>query len=306
MKQEEFLALATDEIAHLVRQAGPKVCVFPVNGTRRWFMLEHPLGDQDPVTPYLDAAWRRHVELYQLLFDHGIDTLLTPVFGPDLLDRGEEYVKMAAAGLSGPASHSIFVDFYDAYDVRVRFYGDYHKFFEPTPYRHLRGLFDQITEHTSAHRQFRLFFGVCAHDATERIAELAVRYHARHGRVPDKQALIELYYGENVPPVDLFIGFDKLSTFDMPLLATGNEDLYFTVSPSPYMSERQLRTILYDHLYARPGPEPDYLAMQPQEWDLMRAFYRLNREGTLGVGAKQKKGDFWYPLPQVELPDGFD
>lgn len=306
MRQEEFLALPTAEVARLVREAGPKVCVFPINGTRRWFMLEHPPGDQDPVAPYLEVAWRRHVELYRLLFDHGIDILLTPVFGPDLLDRGEEYMKMAAAGLSGPASHSIFVDFYDSYGVRVRFYGDYRTFFQPTPYRHLCDLFDQITEHTSAHSRFRLLFGVCAHDATETIAELAVRYHAQHGRVPDKRTLIELYYGEYLSPVDLFIGFDQFSVFDMPLLNTGDQDLYFTVSPSPYMNEGQLRTILYDHLYARPGPEPDYLAMQSEEWDLMRDFYRVNRGGTLGVGARQEKGNFWYPLPQVELPDGFD
>lgn len=305
MKRQDFLALPTAEVASLVREAGPKLCVFPINGTRRWFMLEHAPGDQDPVALYLDVVWRRHVELYRLLFDHGIDTLLTPVFGPDLLDRGEEYIKMAAAGLSGPASHSIFGDFYDSYQVRVRFYGDYQKFFAPTPYRHLCTLFDQITEHTSAHSRFRLFFGVCAQDATETIAELAVRYHARHGRVPDKRTLIELYYGEYLPPVDLFIGFDKFSAFDMPLIATGNEDLYFTVSPSPYLDERQLRVILYDHLYARPGLEPDYLTMQPEEWDLMRAFYRLNRERTLGVGGRQEKGSFWYPLPQVELPEEF-
>jgi tuberculosinol/isotuberculosinol synthase len=305
VKREDFLALPTAEVAGLVREAGPKLCVFPINGTRRWFMLEHEPGDQDPVALYLDVAWRRHVELYRLLFDHGVETLVTPVFGPDLLDRGEEYMKMAAAGLSGPASHSIFSDFYDAYEVRVRFYGDYERFFAPTPYRRLCDLFDQITEHTATHDRFRLFFGVCAQDATETIAELAVHYHARHGRVPDKRTLIELYYGETLPPVDLFIGFDKFSAFDMPLIATGDEDLYFTVSPSPYLDERQLRAILYDHLYARRGPEPDYLAMQPEEWDLMRAFYRLNRGCTLGVGRRQEKGSFWYPLPQVELPEGF-
>ncbi len=40
-----------------------------------------------------------------------------------------------------------------------------------------------------------------------------------------------LYYGEYVAPVDLFVGFDKFCTFDMPLIATGDEDLYFHGQP---------------------------------------------------------------------------
>ena len=36
-----FQSLPTEKIAQLVRANGQKVCVFPINGTRRWFMLEH-------------------------------------------------------------------------------------------------------------------------------------------------------------------------------------------------------------------------------------------------------------------------
>ena len=68
---------------------------------------------------------------------------------------------------------------------------------------------------------------------------------------------------KTLPPVELFIGFDKFTVFDMPLLTTGEEDLYFSVSPSPYMTIRQLRAILYDHLYVRRTPEPDYTTLQP-------------------------------------------
>ncbi len=306
MDAEEFRHLPAEEIARLVRQAGPKVCVFPINGTRRWFMLEHlPGPDEDPLVTYLDVTGRRHIELYQMLFDHGVDTLLTPVFGPDLLERGQDYMDLAAAGLSRLATYPDFLDFYRAYQVRVRFYGDYRLFFEPTPYAYLSDLFDQVTAQTAAHNRYRLFFGVCAQDATEAIARLAVRYHAEHGHIPDKRTLVELYYGEYVGPVDLFIGFDKFCVFDMPLIATGNEDLYFTVSPSPYLTEVQLRDILYDHLYTRRGKEPDYLNMGPEAWAWMRKFYQANMGRTMGVGANQQPGDFWYPLPQVVLPRGF-
>jgi tuberculosinol/isotuberculosinol synthase len=305
---QEFQDLPVSEVARLVRQAGSKVCVFPINGTRRWFLLEHPSlqTEDDFAATYLDVIARRHIDLYRLMFDHGIDTLLTPAFGPDLLARGEDYVRTAAEGLAWLATHPDFLSFYEAYGVRVRFYGDYRKHFERTPYAHLSSLFDGVTAQTAGHERRRLFFGLFAHDATETVAELAVHYYTEHGRVPNRRTMVELYYGEYVEPVDLFIGFDKFCVFDMPLVATGNEDLYFTVSPSPYLNERQLRAILYDHLYTRRGAEPDFLVMEAQDWAAMQAFYRANLERTLGVGARQKRGGFWYPLPQVDLPAGLD
>jgi len=38
---DSFLNLPKPEIAKLVRESGNQVCVFPINGTRRWFALEH-------------------------------------------------------------------------------------------------------------------------------------------------------------------------------------------------------------------------------------------------------------------------
>ena len=300
-----FLELPAAEIAEQARRAGPKVGVFPINGTRRWFLLEYPPDSEaGALAAYLEIIEQRHIDLYRLLFDHGIDYLLTPAFGPDLLERGDEYIHVAAEGLTRLATHEKFVNFYDDYDVRVRFYGDHRRYFGATPYAYLSDLFDELTARTLTHDRYRLFLGLFANDAAETIGELAIRHHADHGRAPDKRALVELYYGEYVPPVSFFIGFDKFSAFDMPLVATGEEDLYFTVSPSPYLTARQLREILYDHLYARRG-EADYASLGPGEWALMREFYQANLGKTLGVGAKQGRGGYWYPLPQVELPRDF-
>jgi tuberculosinol/isotuberculosinol synthase len=105
--------------------------------------------------------------------------------------------------------------------------------------------------------------------------------------------LIRKYYGEEIPPVSLFIGFDKFSAFDMPLVSTGNEDLYYSLSPSPYMTERQLRAILYDHLYVRRVPEPEYAKLEPAELDWLREYYRHNKDYVLGVG--KLKFDIWFP-----------
>jgi len=298
-----FQSLPTAEVDRLVRSDGPKVCVFPINGTRRWFLLEHPPQRAEDLVPmYLDAIIRRHIDICKLFFDHGLDTLLAPCWGPDIMERGEEYMHMAAEGLTALAMHPAYLDFFEEYSVRVRFYGDYRKFLGQTRHVYLFDQFEEVTARTRAHDRRRLFIGLFAHDATETVAEIAVQFYRQHGRPPDKAEIVEAYYGEHVGAVDLFIGFDKFSAFDMPLVTTGHEDLYFTVSPSPYISKRQLRAILYDHLYARRGG-PDYSAMDAADRAMMRDFYRANLESTMGIGTRHK--GIWYPLPQLRLPAGF-
>jgi hypothetical protein len=269
-----------------MRDAGPKVCVFPINGTRRWFVLEHGNDIQDdPIKAYMDIATQNHIGLYRLFFSHGINTLVTPAFGLDLLSRGDEYVqRVGAEGLAKLASDSTFLDFYDEYDVRVHFYGDHRRFLRGTKLDYLSDLFDLASERTRTHSRYRLFFGIFGNDATQAIIEFSVNYYQHQGRLPEKRELIEMYYGEYVEPVSLFIGFDRFSVFDMPLIESGAEDLYFTISPSPYMNQNQLRRILYDHLYTRRVPDPEYATLSAQELQDLRNHYGKHPSYTLGIG----------------------
>ncbi len=292
---ERFLQLPTQEVAALVRATGPKVCVFPVNGTRRWFMLEHgdEIGD-DFFEAYMNVSIRNHVELCSMFFDHGIDTILAPVFGRELMRRGDEYTqRVGIDGLVRTATDPAYRDFYAHYNVRIRFYGDYRDVLTGTPYEGALKSIYEITEATKYNTGFRLFFGVFADEVTETVSRLSVEHYLAQGSVPDKQTLIRKYYGEDLPPVSIFIGFDKFSVFDMPLVATGEEDLYFSVSPSPYMTEHQLRAILYDHIYVRRMPEPDYTRLASDELNWLRDYYRGNKDRAFGVGTL--KFDLWVP-----------
>lgn len=291
-----FENLPGDELARLVEEKGPLVVTFPINGTRRWYLLKAMAGEIDADTDtYLHVMERRHIDLYRLFFDHGIHTLLTPIFGPDLLKRGEDYIRLAIEGIRRLTSEAHFLEFFEAYQVRVRFYGDYRRHLAGTTSEELISHLDHITEKTRAHNRNRLFFGMFANDASEQIADIAVRYFQHHGHTPNRRTLVSSYYGEYVEPVSFFIGFDRLSAFDMPLLATGEEDLYFTVNPSLDMTPRQLRQILYDHLYTRRAPEPDYEALSPRDLGWMQAFYKENYERTVGIG--ELIGGIWYPQP---------
>lgn len=292
---EQFLQLSTEEVAARVRMSGQKVCVFPINGTRRWFLLEHAHRITDDFfEAYMDTSIQNHVDLCTMLFEHGIDIILSPVFGRELMRRGDEYTRRVGIdGLVRTATDPIFRRFFEQYDVRVRFYGDYRDVLTGTPYEYALNSMYEVIETTKDNSTLRLFFGVFADEFTETISRLSVEHYLAQGAIPDKQTLIRKYYGEELPPVSLFIGFDKFSVFDMPLLGTGEEDLYFSLSPSPYMTQHQLRAILYDHLYVRPTHEPDYTELSGEERRWLRQFYRKNKDYAFGVG--KLKFDLWIP-----------
>lgn len=292
---ERFLELPTEEVAALVKATGQKVVVFPVNGTRRWFMLEHAdkIGD-DFFESYMDASIKNHIALCSMMYDHGIHTILAPVFGRELMRRGDEYTqRVGIDGLIRTASDRNYREFFEKYDVRVRFYGDYRDVLTGTPHEHALKSIYEVTEATKHNHALRLYFGVFADEETGTIARLSVEHYLAQGSIPDKPTLVRKYYGEDLPPASMFIGFDKFSVFDMPLLATGEEDLYFSLSPSPYMNQNQLRAILYDHIYVRRTPEPDYAKLSNEELDWLREYYRNNGDHAFGVG--KLKFNLWLP-----------
>ena len=295
MDYEAFLNLPTDELAKVVRASGPVVCGFPINGTRRWFVLEHNnFNENNFFDAYMNASIKNHVGICSLLFDHGIETMLAPVFGRELMYRGDEYTKRVGIdGLVRTATDKNYREFFEKYNVRVRFYGDYRDVLTGTAYEYALKSIYEVTEATKHNTAFRLFFGVFADEVTETIARLSVEHYLAQGSIPNKEALVRKYYGEDIPAVSLFIGFDKFSVFDMPLLSTGEEDLYFSISPSPYMTERQLRAILYDHLYVRRNPEPDYTKFTKNELTWLRDYYHHNKDYAFGVG--KLKFNLWLP-----------
>ena len=291
---ERFLELPVNEVAAIVKATGKKVVVFPVNGTRRWFMLEHAekIGE-DFFRAYMDESIKNHIELCSMLYEHGVHTILAPVFGRELMHRGDEYTKRVGMdGLVRTATDKHYRDFFAKYKVRVRFYGDYRDVLKGTEYESVLGSIYDVMDATKDNNGFKLYFGVFADEVTETISRLSVEHYLAHGAVPDKGTLIRKYYGEDLSPVSIFIGFDKFNVFDMPLLATGEEDLYFSISPSPYMTERQLRAILYDHIYIRRTPEPDYTQMAIEELDWLREYYHKNKDLAFGVG--KLKFNLWF------------
>ena len=296
---DEFFSLPTEEVARLVRGNRPKTIVFPFNGTRRWFLLEHGREEHDdPAQAYIELTSKRYVEMYQMLFDYGLDTIIAPVFGGEILNRGDEYMDEIGVGITLLAEHPYFASFYEKYDVRVSFYGDYCKKLSSTKYEYIIDTFDKVQKQTAKNSTYRLFYGVFGDTYLETVAELAIQYHKKYNRIPTRAELIELYYGASIEKADIFIGFEKFNVFDYPLLGWGEESLYFTVTPSLYMSEVQLCKILYDYIYLRPVQDPDYFKMPNEDFEAMRRFYETNIDVIFGVG--EMRGGIWYPKAKIQ------
>lgn len=300
MDIETFQQLPVTEVARLVRAAGPQVCGFPINGTRRWFALEHADEAGQGHLAYMRRAGDRTIEVCRTIFEHGVDTLLIPIFGPAVASRGPDYQPLIEPGLRWFASDPAMLEFYDAHDVRVSLYGD-----GPRLYPEYAGAweaFKAVAERTAHHRQHRLFYGACADDPTEDIAQISLKHYQTHGQLPNKRQIVEAYYGEYVEPLTFCIGFEPMAMFDLPLVASGMEDLYFMVSPSLYLDSYTLRAILYDHLYERRTLD-NYSHFTPTDWLALNQFYQLNRHHVIGIGRQAQWGGWWSPLPQVTLPD---
>jgi hypothetical protein len=177
-----------------------------------------------------------------------------------------------------------FMDFYNLYDLRVRFYGNYRAALNKPIYAPVLEILGNISNRTSGHATHSLFFGLFADDATQQVGKLAVDFHLREQRIPERGELVSLYYGEYIEPATLFIGFEKPAVFDYPLLGLGNESLYFSVAPTPYLTEAGLRKILYDHLYQRTIKDPSWDQLPESEAQALREFYRREQDTSLGVG----------------------
>lgn len=284
----EFLQLPAEQVAGMIRGLTVGFCI---DGTRRWFLLHHsPIWDPDA---YNDAANQRNVEQFALLFDHGVETILVPVFGGELLSRGEEYVREMMAALTRLARLPTFTDFYDEYNVRVRFYGNWRRQVTGLPGADaLVAALDgcAATQHTGPRR---IFYGLWAEDMLANIVDDLAR--SRHEPLEfTREAIVTRYYGEYVRPTDIYIGFGRPCVYDVPMLVTSQTDLYYTVVPSLDLDARLFRMTVWDHFVGR-WTQQKWDGLTEADFAALRAFYEAHHDCVLGLGEVDAATGIWFP-----------
>jgi adenosine tuberculosinyltransferase len=274
---------------------------WPFNGTRRWYLTyrrRHPAVAGN----YLTILGRRQAELHRLVFAHGVSVLLVPLFGTELRNRGPAYVEYGLGGLTRLVEDEIYREMFAA-GLRIRFYGDYEEVLDtPTLRPVLEACRDSMSSTASGDGPL-LMIGLFADEPYPTIARLSVEFAEKHARPPDRRELIEAYYGIDLPDLSLFLGFLQPQFFDVPLISTGEEDLYFTLNPSPDLTERQLREILYDHLVTRRTQEVNYGALSEEAQAALVEYNERHSGVTLGIGCIDPLTEIWTPLLPETPPD---
>ena len=160
----------------------------------------------------------------------------------------------------------------------------------------VRQAFATLTEATTSGERPLLLIGLFADEPYPTIARLSVEFAEREGRPPCRAELVEDYYGLPIPDLSLYIGFAQPEMFDVPLLTTGLEHLYATLNPSPDLTERQLREILYDHLVTRRAAPVDYDALSPEAQLELAEYVEGCKDNTLGIDRIDPLTSLWRPL----------
>ena len=284
----EFLQLPTPQVAEMIKGL---TLGFPIDGTRRWFLLQHPQGRD--MEEFKQLVGKRYLEVYKLLFDHGVETLLIPIFGGELLSRSEEYVREMMEGMTRLAELPSYIDFYRDYNVRVRFYGDWRRQVSGLPGadRLVAALDNCAATHYASPR--RILYGLWADDMLVNIVDDLAR--SQHEPVEfTRETIVTRYYGEYVKPTDIYIGFGRPTVFDVPMLVTSQTDLYYTVVPSLDLDARLFRMIVWDHFVGR-WTQQEWGHVDKADLEALRSFYTAHHDHVLGLGEVDAATSVWFP-----------
>ncbi|MCP3060108.1 hypothetical protein LXT21_15095 [Myxococcus sp. K38C18041901] len=282
---EAFLAAPVEQ----VRAVAPATLVWMVEGTRRSAALA---GVDLRTEAYARWTLDRMNECVRVLFHHGVRHVFTPYLTPShfkelTLRYRERLIDWTGLIVTEPESAALYVK----NGWRVRLLGDASM---PALRPHAERAVALMPrgEHT-------LWCSLVAEpgDSWNEVLEAAARSGAR-----TQGEAIRALYGEDIPPATLMIGFGKpmVTPELVPPLIIGKMDCYWTQRPGYRITERELRTVIHDHVYVRRTWRQDKTGRAESSVRFRRAW----EEGpTLGLG--MHLGPFWYPLPfQVPQDEG--
>jgi hypothetical protein len=212
--------------------------------------------------------------LSQLFYNHGFTTLIQPLLGYDLLDRGPSYLKLALEQGLAELTTKDYCAWYQQAEIRVTFYGNWITTLTEMGFGSTVDSLKTLMAQTQPYPKRRLLLGIFADGDLDQIVTLAQT-------LQPGEDLLQRYYGQSVGPVDLIIGSGQPAIWDLPLLDINKAGLYFMQAPTFCLDRDVLRRILYDYLYERVNDDRIYENLMPQEW---RGFE------ILGLGRRSRKG----------------
>jgi hypothetical protein len=300
--RRKFTSLSPAEIAALVRKHGrPKVGVFVPDGTKRLGLaLSNALpGTDDFLSRTATLSIQYAQDNLRVFFDHGLETLLVPMFSKSVLARGERYRQDVALKILEMLFRSEdWLEFYRTYQIQVRVYGD-KDFLREVGCRVALPWIAATQELTVQHQRHILLYGIGGDPwVGAGLAELGVRFFQERGRMPTYEEQVEAYYGKPVKPADFFIMSTKLSGAGaLPPLICGRETaMYFLIAPGVWaLTPEVYKEIVYDLIFLRNYHEPEGVARTSalQQAEALQDYYTSWRTVVIGLG--RIIGGTWTP-----------
>lgn len=294
---EEFLHQPTEEIRKIVgRKNRPYTGIFIADGNRRLVMAETGLMPQEE--SFYDSYVKIFTELFRenlsVFFEHGLNTLVFPLFGPSFLERDDMFRQQVVPELV----RILFTDkkwlsFYDEYGIRVRTYGNVERLNWEYPEAGLEEVVKDGASHTADHPRHTIYYGFFSDCVFDGLFVSAVhRFMETHRREPTRQEWVQLYYGEPLCTADFLITSTGLGYLGaLPPLLYGKDTLLYTlVAPAIFaLNERTFREILYDMLFENNGAGNGHARASRNDIGELKSYYRKNQHKVLGISKKLGK-----------------
>jgi undecaprenyl diphosphate synthase len=312
LTRKEFLELSSDEITDIIKSEGrPKVAMFLPDGNRRYAMsfLNITPKSKNFETKYMKQNSENFKRNIKMMFDHGLKTLFVPCLKHENLYRDKKYVDtITQYTLKLIFADTNWIDFYNENNIKVKIYGDLD-YISDKGFDNLIQIAKDLEKITSNNTKHKLFYGLACSNKYEypRLMDLAIDFYKNNNRNPTYEEKIEMYYGEIVNEVDLFIRPTEIRDSDIqpPLISGNKTQMYFLVAPDKLSFNRDVyRYILYDFLFCRSNVfgSKTYQNEMIAKSDLekIKDYYLLNKSKVIGLG--EKIGQFWIPQINIQMP----
>lgn len=281
MDLDEFLnAPAVDVAKH-----APKTMFWVAEGTRRGAALAgiDPLSEEYPRWSLL-----RLIDCVDVLFTHGVRHVFTPFLTPShFSEQTPRYRERLFDWVALLVRDQ---------DVRAELIrrGWQLRLVGGESLPELRETSARLAE-IEGQANHTLWMTVVAEDGASWDELLAA---AHRTGAQNRSQLIRALYGEDIPLATLLLSFGKpVVSMDQLLPAlVGKMDCYWTQRPGYQLTQRDLRTVLYDAAFVRRTWHSDKTGRAERAMDYRAAW---ERGPTLGLG--QRLGPHWYPQA-VEIP----
>ncbi|MBI1282121.1 MAG: hypothetical protein GC179_28600 [Anaerolineaceae bacterium] len=291
MPKEEFIECPVEIIHQIVYEQRLSMSLL-LNGTRRWYIATYftsPPTDSSYFPHYLETALCKMADLITMLVEHGVYQIFMPAYSwhqsPEnpAKKRHPEAHKFLIKAIESLAGHHRLAEAYRKGNAALRFYGDMGTF-SPEFVQSLRKP-PTYYENEPSHY---VYYGVDSYNPHNYGLQLAYEYGQKHGHAPNWEDMLEMYYGDrNLRPLDILVGFSRFySRMGVPYLLDGEESIYATAVTPLALSEKSLRTILYDFLYNKSDRSRDYQFFKPNEMERLKEYNNTNRNTVLGLSEK--------------------